>query len=150
MTYTFRNNAGTMVTVEARDEPLARHEAMTKLWGKKPIAWGDGEWQGFDTNDMDVTVDLEKSEALKSISISFMQQTGPGVYMPEFVDISVSDNGKDFRKVKTITNDIPLTQSTLTLKNFEANLAGEKARYVRVFGKNGQHGFLFTDEVIIY
>jgi hypothetical protein len=46
MTYTFRNNAGTLVTVEAHDETLARHEAMTKLWGKKPIAWGSGEWQG--------------------------------------------------------------------------------------------------------
>lgn len=114
------------------------------------LTYGDGEWQGFDTNDMDVTIDLENREPLKSVTISFMQQTGPGVYMPDFVDISVSDNGKDFRKVKTITNDIPLTQSTLTLKNFEADLTGEKARYVRVFGKNGQHGFLFTDEVIIY
>ena len=114
------------------------------------LTYGDGQWQGFESNDMDVTIDLEKSDAVKSLAISFMQQTGPGVYMPDFVEVSLSDNGKDFRKVKTITNDIPLTQTALTLKNFQFTLSGEKARYVRVFAKNGQKGFLFADEVIVY
>ncbi len=114
------------------------------------LTYGDGRWQGFDTNDMDVTIDLENRDPLKSLSVTFMQQTGPGVFMPDFVEVSLSNDGKEFHKVKTITNDIPLTQSTLTLKNFQFSLLGEQARYVRVFAKNGQHGFLFADEVIIY
>ena len=114
------------------------------------LTYGDGQWQGFESNDMDITIDLEKPDVLKSLSLSFMQQTGPGVFMPDFVEVSLSDNGKDFRKVKTITNDIPLTQSSLTLKDFKFLLSDEKARYIRVFAKNGQHGFLFADEVIIY
>ena len=70
--------------------------------------------------------------------------------MPDFVEISLSDNGKDFRKAKTIQNDIPLTQSALTFKEFKFDLSGEKGRFVKVFAKNGHHGFLFADEVIIY
>ena len=114
------------------------------------LTYGDGQWQGFESNDMDVTIDLEKGDALKSLSVSFMQQTGPGVFMPDFVEVSLSDDGKEFKKVNVITNDIPLTQSALTLKNFEFNLSGKKARYIRVFAKNGQKGFLFADEVIVY
>ena len=114
------------------------------------LTYGDGQWQGFESNDMDVTIDLEKEDALKSLAVSFMQQTGPGVFMPDFVEVSLSDDGKEFKKINPITNDIPLTQSELTLKNFEFNLSGKKARYIRVFAKNGQHGFLFADEIIVY
>ena len=114
------------------------------------LTYGDGQWQGFESNDMDITIDMEKAEILKSLSVSFMQQTEPGVFMPDFVEVSLSDDGKEFHKVKTINNDIPVTDSSLILKNFQFSLAGEKGRYIRVFAKNGQHGFLFADEVIIY
>ena len=114
------------------------------------LTYGDGQWQGFESNDMDVTIDMEKAETLKSLSISFMQQTGPGVFMPEFVEVSMSDNGNEFRKVMTIKNDVPLTDPSLILKNFQFNLSGEKGRFIRVFAKNAQHGFLFADEVIVY
>jgi hexosaminidase len=79
-----------------------------------------------------------------------MQQTGPGVFIPDSVMISLSDNGKEFRKVKTIKNDIPLTQSSLTFKDFQFDLSGETGRFIRIFARNGQHGFLFADEVIVY
>jgi len=114
------------------------------------LTYGDGQWQGFDTNDMDVTIDLENPVALKTLAVSFIQQTGPGVFMPDFVEVSLSDDGKEFRKVKTVNNDVPLKQSALTFKEFKFDLAGEKGRFVRVFAKNGQRGFLFADEVIIY
>ena len=128
----------------------AQKEATLVNGYRGSLTYGDGQWQGFDTNDMDVTIDLENPVALKTLAVSFVQQTGPGVFMPAFVEISVSDNGKEFRKVKTINNDIPLSQSALTFKEFKFDLAGEKGRYVRVFAKNGQRGFLFADEVIIY
>ena len=127
-----------------------KEETLVNGYRGGSLTYGDGQWQGFESNDMDVTIDLEKVDNLKSLAVSFMQQTGPGVFMPDFVEVSLSDDGKEFRKVKTINNDIPLTQSTLTLKDFKFSLSGEKGRYIRVFAKNGQHGFLFADEVIIY
>jgi len=59
-----------------------------------------------------------KFMALQRLSVSFMQQTGPGEFMPDFVEISLLDDGKEFRKVKTINNDIPWTQLSPTLKIF--------------------------------
>jgi hexosaminidase len=99
---------------------------------------------------MDITIDLEKTVALKRLSVSFMQQTGPSVFMPDFVEVSLSDDGRDFHKVKTINNDIPRTQSSLTFKDFQFDLSAEKGRFIRVFARNGQYGFLFADEVIVY
>ncbi|NLR77769.1 chitobiase/beta-hexosaminidase C-terminal domain-containing protein [Chitinophaga eiseniae] len=114
------------------------------------LTYGDGQWQGFEGKDMDVTIDMDQATALKSLSVSFMQQTGPGVYIPAFVEVLVSDDNKDFRKVKQIDNDVPATQSTLTFKDFRFDLKGQSARYIRIHAKNLQHGFLFADEVIIY
>jgi len=114
------------------------------------FTYGDGQWQGFESGDMDVTIDLEAVLSVKSLSVSFVQQTGPGVYMPDSVVVLLSDDGIKFRKIKTIKNDIPLSQSTLTLKDFKFDLSGEKGRFVRILARNGQHGFLFSDEVIVY
>lgn len=128
----------------------AQKEATLVNGYRGSLTYGDGQWQGFESHDMDVTIDLEKSIKLKRLSVSFMQQTGPGVFMPDFVEVSLSDDGKEFRKVKTINNDIPLTQSSLTFKDFQFDLSGEKGRFIKVFARNGQHGFLFADEVIVY
>jgi hexosaminidase len=113
------------------------------------LSYGDGQWQGFDTNDFDITIDLEKSIPLTSVAASFLQQVGPGIFIPSHVDLSLSDNGMDFHKVKTIENTVPKTEKVST-KEFSFTLTGEKGRYIRLFAKNGQHGFLFTDEVIVH
>lgn len=113
------------------------------------LTYGDGQWQGF-TNDLDVTVDMEQATPLQSLSISFMQLTGPGVYMPGYVEVSVSDDGQTFRPVQKVENDVPVSQARLTFREFRFELKGERARYVKVYAPNTQKGFLFTDEVIVY
>ena len=113
------------------------------------LTYGDGQWQGF-TNDLDVTLDMEQETTLQSLSISFMQLTGPGVYMPGSVEVSVSDDGQTFRPVQKVENDVPVSQARLTFKEFKFDLKQEKARYVRVYAPNTQRGFLFTDEIIVY
>jgi hexosaminidase len=113
------------------------------------LTYGDGQWQGFE-GDLDVTVDMEQTTGLHRLAITFMQLTGPGVYMPSFVAISVSDDGKNFRPLKQVNNDVPVSTSTLVFKDFKFELSGEKARYIRVQAKNEQHGFMFADEIIIY
>lgn len=113
------------------------------------LTYGDGQWQGF-TNDLDVVVDLGQAKDLQSLSIAFMQLTGPGVYMPAYVEVSVSDDGQTFGKAQKVENDVPVTQSRLTFKDFQFDLKGQKGRYIRVYAKNAQRGFMFTDEVIVY
>ena len=128
----------------------AQKEATLVNGYRGSLSYGDGQWQGFEGGDMDVTIDLGNATELNHLGASFMQQIGPGVYMPDSVVVSLSDDGKNFREVKTVLNDISATETSLTFKTFQVDLKGETARYVRVFAKNGKRGFLFADEVVIY
>lgn len=113
------------------------------------LSYGDGEWQGF-LGDFDVTLDFERREELHQVKLRFMQLTGPGVYMPSSVKILASDDGKHFRELQRVDNDVPATDSSLRFKTFSFDLQGRLARYIRIIGKNDRKGFLFTDEIVVY
>lgn len=109
--------------------------------------YNDGFWQGFTTN-LDVTIDMETPTYIQGFSAMFMQQTGPGVYMPEYVEISLSDDGTNFEKTLVIPNETSATERALVIRKFSGEIK-KTARYVKVFAKN-QRGFIFTDELVIF
>ena len=111
-------------------------------------SYNDGFWQGFTTN-MDVTIDMGKPTELTQFSATFMQIAGPGVYMPDSVEVSLSDDGANFVKVLTINNDISRNDRRLLFKDFAGILEGKTARYINVIAFNLSRGFIFTDEIII-
>jgi hexosaminidase len=116
---------------------------------KGSFSYGDGQWQGFDSGDMDVTIELKTLAEVDNISISFMQLTGPGVFMPGYVEFSWSADGKTFSKPVRVNNSVPSTISTLVIKPFIAAI-GAKAKYIRVFARNDKRGFLFADEIMVF
>ena len=78
-----------------------------------------------------------------------MQLKGPGVFMPEKVDILVSDNGEDFELLETIWNDVPTSDENLLFKSFDT-ICKVKARYIRYHAyRSTMRGFLFLDEVVV-
>jgi hexosaminidase len=113
------------------------------------FTYGDGQWQGFEGIDMDITVELPQLTEIKKIAVNFMQITGPGVYMPKFVEYSWSKNGIDYSTPIRIANTVPETESKLVIKPFEVTVNGQ-AKFIRIKAQNEQHGFLFADEVLVY
>ncbi|SEN05602.1 hexosaminidase [bacterium A37T11] len=111
----------------------------------------DAHWQGFLT-DFDVSIDFERREDLESVSLRFMQNAGAGILIPASVSILLSDDGKNYREVQTLTSSIPATAGKLRFKNFTFNMEGKskRGRYLRIIAKNKPGAFLFTDEVVIY
>lgn len=112
------------------------------------LTYQDGQWQGF-TNDLDVTIDLGASQALRDVQSTFMQVTGPGVYMPDYVEVFISTDGVTFMKAGRAVNDVPVTDPSLLFKTFNVDLAGAQARFIRFFAKNHE-GFLFVDEIRVH
>lgn len=110
--------------------------------------YNDGRWQGF-TTDIDVTIDLGTVTGLNRFSATFMQITGPGVYMPEYVEVALSPDRVHFEKALMIKNDIPAEETALTFKDFSGSLSGKTARYVKVLARNRDKAFIFTDEIIV-
>lgn len=110
--------------------------------------YSDRRWQGFLSN-IDVTIDLGSIKPIRYIGGTFMQLKGPGVFMPDKVEISVSRNGKDFVSVGVIHNDVPTTAEDLLFKSFDT-ICKTKARYVRFFAyRSPMRGFLFLDEIVV-
>ena len=78
-----------------------------------------------------------------------MQLKGPGVFMPEKVDIYVSDDGKEFRQIARIWNDVSSEAPELLFKSFDT-ICNEKARYVRYYAyRSTMRGFIFLDEIVV-
>jgi hexosaminidase len=111
-------------------------------------SYNDGYWQGF-TSDLDVTIDMGESTSLNTFSATFMQITGPGVYLPGDVVVSVSDDGIIFEEVLNIKNDISIEESKLVFKDFSGSLKGKTGRYIHVVAHNVNKQFIFVDEIII-
>lgn len=111
------------------------------------LTYGDGRWQGFLKN-LDVIVDMGNAQPLHSVGIKFMQLTGPGVYMPQWVKVSVSEDGRNFKDVGEVRNDIPNDRADLFFKDFVFHFSAT-GRYIRFFAQK-QSGFMFTDEIVVY
>lgn len=110
--------------------------------------YSDNRWQGF-LSDIDVTIDLGELIQVSYIGGTFMQLIGPGVFMPEKVDVWVSENGSDFTQVTTIWNDVSTRNPDLLFKSFDV-VCDVKARYVRYHAyRSTMRGFLFLDEVVV-
>lgn len=111
------------------------------------LTYGDGHWQGF-LSDIDVTIDLGEDTDLHYLSAGFMQLTGPGVYMPHYVQISLSGDGSNFTEIARIDNRVPSGDCSLRFQDYTARFRAS-GRYVRLFAKR-QRGFQFLDEIVVY
>ena len=112
--------------------------------------YGDKRWQGFLNTDMDITVDLGEMKEISSIAADFMQLSGPDVWLPREVIISISEDGNTFTEQARLHTDVPTTEDRLVFRTYEWD-GKASARYVRYQAlSNGiEGGWLFTDEIVI-
>jgi len=110
----------------------------------------DGQWQGF-VNNVDVTIDFERREAINSIAIDFLQDASANAWLPGEVTVLFSDNGKNFREAGTVVNDAVSGDGFREVKTFTFRFDGAPtARYVRLVATNVHNALLLTDEVVVY
>jgi len=121
---------------------------------------GDGRWQGFEGDDLIAVIDLGKGRKIARVVAGFLQNSASWIFLPNSVEISVSGDVKEYTVIATLANDISPLDPEPRVKEFPADLAGKKARYVRVHARNigvcpdghpgaGNRAWLFADEIII-
>lgn len=110
----------------------------------------DGQWQGF-VNNVDITVDFQRREAISSVAIDFLQDPSANAYLPGDVTVLLSDNGKNFREMATVVTDTSADDGGRRVKTFTFAFDGAPtARYVRVVATNVHNALLLTDELVVY
>lgn len=119
--------------------------------GKKGgLNYNDAEWQGF-TEDLDIKIDFERREEISSVAMNFLQAPVPGIYFPADFKVLVSDNGKTYRELGHLKNQISPREGRLKFKKFEIKLDKPvMARYIQIKASNPTEGHILTDEVVIY
>lgn len=112
--------------------------------------FGDGLWQGF-TGSFEVIVDLGESKELSTFTMRFLQDIGPGVFMPGQVEVQLSTDGKCYSEPIVISNDVPSDLRGTQIKDFSASLGASPVavRYLKVNVHNTQGGFVFADEIVV-
>ncbi|RJP63867.1 MAG: DUF4838 domain-containing protein [Ignavibacteriales bacterium] len=123
-------------------------------------------WVGYEGNDMEVVVDLNKTETIKKVSADFLQNVFSWIFLPEDMQVSISKDGKKFSDVSVVKNITPPTQEELAspihafIKNFSCEFEPVKARFIKVKATSMKicprwhpgypfKAWIFTDEIVI-
>lgn len=124
--------------------------------------WRKGDWQGYQTQDFEAIIDLQKAMPITSIKASFLQDQRSWILLPKQVEYYVSNDNKTFELVEIIKHNIDPKLDQNIVHSFDSNKKFAEARYVKViarnFGKlpewhighpyNGE-AFIFIDEIIV-
>jgi hypothetical protein len=122
--------------------------------------WRKGDWQGYQSQDFEATVDLQGIKLISEIHSNYLQDQRSWILMPTKVEYFTSTDNIHFSLVATIDNDINPKKEDNNIKDFKFISNPINARYVKVkaynFGKLpewhqgfGGDAFIFIDEIII-
>ena len=118
-----------------------------------------GVWQGYHGVDLVATIDLGAKQKVNRLGGSFLQEQGSWIFMPSSVEFFVSDDGKRFRSVGKVINQVALDEDDAVTQEMAVRPRCD-ARYVKMVAKNigtcpdwhvgaGQPAWIFCDEFII-
>jgi predicted alpha-1,2-mannosidase len=124
------------------------------------IDWRKGGWQGYQSQDFEVVLDLTSERAIKNIAANFLQDSRSWILMPKSVSFEYSIDGKKFIRIDEINNEVAALDNNLLIKTFIKEFIPVKARYVRIKATNygklpighqgaGGDAFIFIDEISI-
>ena len=124
------------------------------------LNFASGEWQGYQDQDFIAVIDLKKETAIKRVGGGFLQDARPWIWMPTRIEFETSNDGTNFQKVADIKTDVAVDDMKPQIKDYFAEIAPTKARYVRVHAYNlgkipawhpgaGFDAFIFVDEIFI-
>ena len=118
-----------------------------------------GSWQGYYGVDLIATVDLGRSKKINRLAGSFLQEIYSWIWMPTEVEYFISDDGRNFRSVGKVKNEVPIDADGAFIQEMEVR-PRTNARYVKMVAKTigtcpeghvgaGQKAWIFCDELVI-
>ncbi len=125
------------------------------------VNWRKGDWQGYQSQNFEAVIDLQKEQVVSSFSANCLQDSRSWILMPNRVEYYASIDNVNFTLVGTVTNTISPREYENKIQDFQLKLDKEIiAKYIKVkaynFGKLpewhqgvGGDAFIFIDEITI-
>lgn len=126
------------------------------VYSNKGLSYPD--WLGWVGDDLEAIIDLGKTEKFDSVRMHTLNQNGSWIYLPQYVEVFTSADGKNFTsagKSSVFVND------TLTMGWITVFTPKQSSRYIKIIAKNhgliaddkpggGNKAWLFADEIQVY
>ena len=121
----------------------------------------DGNWQGFEGDDMVATIDLGSLKAFSKISVGFLQSTASWIFFPIDAEFLISEDGITYVSVGKVNAPESPRNVELQIRRYAINsLNILNARYIQIAAKNravcpdwhpgaGGKTWIFADEIIV-
>lgn len=120
--------------------------------------WKLGLWQGYWGEDFVAVLEVNKDGIPSRLGVNFIQDQKSWIFLPSEVEYYVSDDGKNYKLLEVVKNDMPERSEEILQKTFYTSKPIEH-RFIKVIAKNikknpswhlsaGEKAWLFTDEII--
>ncbi len=159
MTGNYNINKATNTTISLKEPPHKSYNtggAFTLVNGETAsLPWVREQWLGWNGNDMEATLKLEKEEEIREVQAGFLHDELSWIYFPQSVDISISSDGISYKNIGKAVIDRSKDGRFAKL-----SIAPVKTTYIKITAKNfgkipggkpgaGENAWLFCDEIII-
>jgi sialate O-acetylesterase len=125
------------------------------------LAFNDGAWQGFEGDDLDITIDLGQMSMIRKATVHFLSDTNSWIFLPKYVEVKVSKNGTNYENVARYDNLATIMKSRESMGKQVVSINAtlmRSVRYIRIKADNigvcppghpgaGEKAWLFVDEV---
>jgi len=120
----------------------------------------DGTWQGFEGNDLELTIDLGELRMVFKTEMNFLQSSDAWIFMPEYLEVSLSRNGEEWQVIGSSMSEVSERAEGTTIQRLTVDFTPTETRYIKVLAKNrgicpewhagaGEKSWIFCDEVIV-
>ena len=121
--------------------------------------YNTGRWLGF-LKDMDLTIDLQKSTPVSSVSLTVNVSKGAAVMDATGLEVWCSEDGKEYRKLASTSYPVLDKEDKDGIYPHTLSFSVVETRYVRIIARvtpklpawhmwPGNPAFLFVDEVCV-
>jgi len=122
--------------------------------------WRKGDWQGYQSQDFEGVVDLQKAKQVSEVSANFLQDSRSWILMPTKVEFYTSLDNVNYAFSKSIDNTFDPKNTQTTIIDFKGAINPTTARYIKIKAYNygklpdwhqgfGGDAFIFIDEITI-
>jgi hypothetical protein len=119
-----------------------------------------GAWQGYQGQDFSAVIDLGHETTITKIGAGFLQDAGAWIWLPRRLEVEVSLDGKNFKPVLNVDQQVSDRESGVILKELTGNIPPRLVRFVRLkavgYGRipdwhpgKGGESWIFIDEILI-
>ncbi|MFK8009987.1 MAG: FN3 associated domain-containing protein [Saprospiraceae bacterium] len=120
----------------------------------------EGEWLGYEKSGMIATLDMGKNVEVSNVSVSALDGNNSYIFFPKQINVSISENGKNFKKVAEKSIPMKDGPEPPSIQNFILPFEAQNARYIKVEVKSnlvnpkwhaapGAACWIFVDEIMV-